>query len=107
VPNPFYLIEANFGRGRAFIETDRDQNSREHVIGLIRSGEVDPVKVLLVDEDGGRVWDVTTEILESARLEEGTEILSRFARKWEDFRASSRQAAAFDHAHDLRKNWVA
>ncbi|MDB5397400.1 MAG: hypothetical protein JWM91_4906, partial [Rhodospirillales bacterium] len=38
--NPVYLIEADFGRhGRAFIETDRDSNSRAHVIGLIRSGE--------------------------------------------------------------------
>ena len=52
--HPLYLIEADFGRiGRAFIETDRDSNSRAHAIELIRSGEVNPIKVLEVCEDEG------------------------------------------------------
>lgn len=62
--NPVYLIEADFGRnGRAFIETDRDSNSRAHVIGLIRSGEVKPVKIIEITEDEGTVRDVTADIL--------------------------------------------
>src|SRR4051812_7440252 len=65
--NPLYLIEADFGRiGRAFIETDRDQNSRAYVVGLIRSGEVTPVKIIEVCEDEGTVRDVTADILAEA-----------------------------------------
>ncbi len=62
--HPLYLIEANFGRyGKSFIETDRDVNSRAHVIELIRSGEVNPIKVIEVCEDEGTVRDVTEDIL--------------------------------------------
>ena len=90
--HPLYLIEADFGRiGRAFIETDRDRNSRTHAISLIRSGEVKPIKVLEVCEDEGTVRDVTADILEEA-----------------DFRAEVEpvdlRAIAFDHAHDTRKH---
>lgn len=65
---PLYFIETTSPRirGAWFIECDRDQNSRAHVIGLIRSGEVDPVKVLEVDEDAGTCRDVSAEILEAA-----------------------------------------
>lgn len=64
---PLYLIEASFGRlGRAFIETDRDTNSRAYVIGLISSGEVKPVKVLEIIEDEGTCRDVTEELTAEA-----------------------------------------
>lgn len=66
--NPLYFIEAAFKRGAGFIETDRDTNSRDYVIGLIRSGEVSPIKVLLIDEEMGTVEDVTAEILEAAHV---------------------------------------
>lgn len=62
--NSVFFIEANFGRyGKSFIETDRDSNSRAFVIELIRSGQVNPVKVIEVCEDEGTVRDVTDEIM--------------------------------------------
>lgn len=94
---PLYLIEADFGRiGRAFIETDRDTNSRAHVIELIRSGEVKPIKVLEIVEDEGTCRDVTDEFIHCS--------------KWGDHETETiadRQARAFDHARDLRKHEVA
>ena len=66
--HPVYFIESDLGRlGRVFIETDRDSNSRSHVIGLIRSGEVKPVKVIEVCEDEGTVRDVTEEFVHCAK----------------------------------------
>jgi hypothetical protein len=92
--NTIYLIEANFGRhGRAFIETDRDQNSRASVIELIRSGEVDPVKVLEVNEDEGTCRDVTADILNEVAVS-----------LVPIFRDVDPLAAKFDHARDLRKH---
>jgi hypothetical protein len=60
-----YFVETTFNnvRGRAFIECDRDTNSRAHIIGLIRTGEVNPVKILEVIEDEGTCRDVTADIL--------------------------------------------
>ena len=52
--NKLFFVEHNFGRlGRAFLELDRDSNSREAVLNLIRTREVDPVCVLEVDEEAG------------------------------------------------------
>ena len=66
-PHPLYLAEVQLGRmGRVFIETDRDSNSRDYVISLIASGEIDPVKVLEIDEGVGSVRDVTDEIVAEA-----------------------------------------
>lgn len=66
-PHPLYLAEVNLGRlGRVFIETDRDRNSREFVVGLIRTGEIDPVKVIEIDEEAGSVRDVTDELVDEA-----------------------------------------
>ena len=57
-PATLYFIEHNYGRlGRAFRELDRDTNSREAALNLIRSGEVNPVRVLEVDEECGTVRD--------------------------------------------------
>ena len=91
---PLYFLETKTSKlGRWFIECDRDSNSRAHVIGLIRSGEVDPVKVLEVCEDEGTVRDVTDEIKAAA-------IESAFA----EFSPVDLQALAFDHERDLRKH---
>lgn len=62
---PLYFVETAFKnvRGRAFIECDRDTNSRAHIIGLIRTGEVNPVKILEIFEDEGTCRDVTADIL--------------------------------------------
>ena len=64
--NTLYLVEVQNSIGQFFIEVDRDSNSREFILGLIRMGEVDPVKVLEVCEDEGWVRDVTADILEAA-----------------------------------------
>lgn len=93
--NPIYLIETRHERlGRWFIETDRDSNSRSHVIGLIRSGQVDPVKVIEVCEDENTCRDVTADILEEVEAMEANEDLPLDEpREW-----------VADHAHDLRKH---
>lgn len=93
--NPLYLIEASFGRlGRAFIETDRDSNSRAHVIELIRSGEVNALKVIEVIEDEGTVRDITADILaEIEAMPVNDEFAEDEPREW-----------ARDHARDLRKH---
>lgn len=66
-PLPLYFAEVNYGRpGIAFQETDRDRNSREHIIGLIRSGEIEVVKIIEVNEINGTVFDVTDELVAEA-----------------------------------------
>lgn len=96
--NAIYLIEANFGRnGRAFIETDRDQNSRAHAVELIRSGEVNAIKVLEINEDAGTCRDVTTDILEEIEaMPVNDDIPEDCPREW-----------ARDHAQDHRKHATA
>lgn len=97
--HPLYLIEADFGRiGRAFIETDRDQNSRKHVVGLIRTGEVKPLKVLEIIEDEGTVRDVTADILAEVDALNYTHALATTP----DF--VNQALFAVDHARDLRKH---
>mgnify|MGYP001575497631 CR=1 FL=1 len=90
--NTLYFVETQSSKlGRWFVECDRDSNSREYVLGLIRSGEVDPVKVLEVNEDEGTCRDVTEEFKHCA--------------KWGDHQSPDWQAAKFDHARDIAKNW--
>jgi hypothetical protein len=93
--NNLYLIEADFGRiGKAFIETDRDLNSRAKVIDLIRSGEVRPVKIIEICEDDGWVRDVTLDIMEEV------------ARQLADINPAAAELFtidAIDHARDYRK----
>ena len=109
--NPLYLIEASFGRhGRAFIETDRDDNSRAKVIELIRSGEVNAIKVIEVCEDEGTVRDVTADILDEIEaMHVNEDFPEDQPREWRTFDrpdAADLQAAKFDHARDLRKETV-
>lgn len=68
-PSPLYLPECIFGRhGIAFRETDRDSNSREAVVDLIRSGEIEVVKVIEIDEVEGTCRDVTDELISEALM---------------------------------------
>jgi hypothetical protein len=91
---PLYLIECNYGRlGKAFREADRDSNSRDAVVELVRSGECDPVKILEVDEDAGTVRDVTDEICGEANFARAMAAIAD---------ALDTQAARFDHARKLR-----
>ena len=61
---PLYFVEADFGRhGRAFVETDRDKNSRRQVIEDIAQGQIENViQVLEIVEDEGSCRDVTEDI---------------------------------------------
>lgn len=69
-PAPLYLAECRYGRyGNAFRETDRDRNSRGEIIGLIRSGEIDVIKVIEIDEVEGYCRDVTADLIGAAQLE--------------------------------------
>jgi hypothetical protein len=64
-PTPaLYFVEADFGRhGRAFVETDRDKNSRKQVIADIAQGQIENViQVLEIVEDEGSCRDVTEDI---------------------------------------------
>lgn len=66
-PLPLYLAECSYGRhGNAFRETDRDRDSRDEIIGLIRSGEIEVVKIIEINEINGTVFDVTDELVSEA-----------------------------------------
>lgn len=68
-PTPLYFAECRYGRfGNAFRETDRDRNSWDEIVELIRHGEIDVIKVIEVDEVEGRVRDVTCEIVGEALM---------------------------------------
>lgn len=100
--NVLYFIETQSSRlGRWFIECDRDSNSRADAIELIRSGEVDPVKVLEICEDEGTCRDVTDEFIHCAKWGDHQE------RTFNRPDAADAQAAAWDRARDLRKHEVA
>lgn len=63
--NPIYMVECSYGRlGNAFRETDRDSNSLQGILDMIRSGEINPIKILEIDEEAGRVEDITSEVME-------------------------------------------
>ena len=66
---PLYFVEADFGRhGRAFVETDRDKNSRRQVIADIAQGQLENViQVLEIVEDEGSCRDVTEDIAAEVR----------------------------------------
>lgn len=69
MPAPLYFVEhqGKHVRGKWFIELDRDSNSRAAVIEMIRSGEVDAVKVLEIDEEANSCRDVTEEFKHCAK----------------------------------------
>lgn len=66
---PLYLVECSYGRlGNSFRETDRDTNSLAQILELIRSGEIEPVKILEIDEEMNRVEDITAEVMANVAL---------------------------------------
>lgn len=73
--NPLYFVENDFGRlGLAFLETDRDDNSRADIVRQIRFSALQPRKILEVIEPcdeypRGQVLDVTAEIVSEAEQE--------------------------------------
>ncbi len=66
--HPLYLAECRFGRANAFLETDRDANSWDQIVDLIRHGEIDVIKVIEIDEAEGTCRDVTCEIVHAAEM---------------------------------------
>jgi len=91
--NPLYFAECSYGRhGNAFRETDRDANSRQAIIDLIRSGEIHPIKIIEVCEDEGTVRNVTDELIEAAGLPES------------NIHEVDLAALVRDHKRDLRKH---
>lgn len=95
-----YFVECDFGRlGLAFVEIDRDRNSRRAVIEDIGAGEYrDVVTVLEANPVTGGCRDVTDEIMGEVN----------FAAQIDAIReVMDPQAARFDHAHDLRKHEAA
>lgn len=81
-PHPLYLVECDFGQyGRAFQETDRDDNSRVEIVRQIRNGSVNVIKVLEIDEQSGTCTDVTEDILaEAAEAREPPSLQDSFNR---------------------------
>jgi len=100
MPNLLYFVETVSPRVRGawFTELDRDTNSRAHVIGLIRTGEITPIKVLEVNEDEGRVRDVTAEICGEA-MEPALN-----SDDWYDRSKARMQLNKWDHARDMHKH---
>lgn len=92
-----YFVERDYGRlGRAFIEIDRDQNSRQFVIDRMVAGEYqDVVTVLEMNPAAGVCKDVTDEIYAEVQFAQQLAIVQDI------FDA---QAARFDHSRDLRKH---
>jgi hypothetical protein len=63
---PIYFVEHQGLKARYFVETDRDDNNLNSIIGMIRSGELKPVKILEVDEESGTVENITEEVMSIA-----------------------------------------
>lgn len=93
-----YFVECDFGKlGKAFLETDRDRNSRQDVIDNILSGEYrDVVTILECNPVERTCRDVTEDIL--------TEVAGALVPVFPS--PVDRQAWAFDHKRDLEKNGV-
>lgn len=101
MPTPIYFVEITGRnvRGQWFLETDRDENSAGAVRCYIRHEGANVVKVLEVYEPcdeypRGQCLDVTEDIRREA-----------LAGVVPEPREFDHQAARFDHAHDLRKNY--
>lgn len=102
IDQTLYFVECDFGRlGREFVAIDRDRNSRSSIIEDIASGEYrDVMTVLEMNPVEGRCRDVTNEIL-------GEVSFLTAMRAIGDVLECDVQAAAFDHARDLRKHEAA
>src|ERR1044071_8009060 len=64
--DPLYFVEVDYGRiGTAFVETDRNTNTRASIVRDIVDGQYDRgeiIKILEVREDEGTCRDVTEDI---------------------------------------------
>lgn len=101
MPNVLYFVENDFGRlGRGFVECDRDTNSRDEVVRLIRSGGLAPVKILEIDEDAGSCRDVTEELVAEALAEREPATID------ESFQKLRNMLAEQDRRRDHRKHGV-
>ena len=101
--NPLYFIENDYGRlGVEFDAMDRDRDSRAAIVRLIRSGVVNPVKIIEVIEPcdeypRGQCLDVTAEIVAEAEQEREPASLDEIGDKL---------ATLLDHARKLRAEAV-
>lgn len=102
--NPLYFVECDYGRlGNEFQALDRDRNSRAEVIREIRSGGIQPIKIIEVHEPGyhwpdGLVRDVTAELIEEARQPREVPELEELRQRLVDLQR--------DKNRDLRKEGV-
>lgn len=85
---PLYFVEVDYGKiGMAFVETDRNENSRASLINDIASGQYDRgriIKVLEIFEDEGTCRDVTEDIQIAVRqhLYEHSDHIPESLRDW-------------------------
>jgi hypothetical protein len=94
-----YFVIAQFKSGRAVVERDVTRMTREATINDLRTGELSDVVSIIETEftdTGLSSRDVTTSMLMEADLLRGLAP-----------DPIDRQAAAFDHNRDERKNWSA
>lgn len=100
-PNPLYFAECRYGRlGNEFQPCDRDKNSRAEVVRQIRTGDIDVIKVIEIDEDAGTCRDVTDELVAEASAERDPPSLEESCQKLRNMLAQA------DHDRDLRKHGV-
>jgi len=98
-PGPLYFAECSYGKlGNEFQATDRDKNSRASIVREIRSGGIDPIKILEIDEQAGTCRDVTDELIAEAQE-------AREPRSFDEIGADLRDMLR-DHARDLKKHGV-
>lgn len=93
-----YFLEERTRRAQWFSEVDRDTNSREQIVTMIRTRDADPVKVLEVIEPceeypRGQCLDVTAEIKREAGI--GDDYTNQLS-------PSDRLAWLHDHKRGLR-----
>lgn len=101
MPDPLFFAEVRYGRlGNEFQATDRDANSRAEIVRQIRSGGIDPIKVLEIDETAGTCRDVTEELIAEANAPREPASLDESGRKLRDMHAEH------DRRRDLRKHGV-
>lgn len=101
-PVPLYFCECRYGRlGIEFESLDRDKNSRAAVVQQIRSGGIDPVRIIEViepceDFPRGQVLDVTAELIEAAAKPREIPEFEELRQRLVDLKN--------DHQRDLLKN---
>jgi len=97
IDQPLYFVECDFGKlGKAFLELDRDKNSRAAVISAIASGEYrDVITVLECNPVEGTCRNVTEDINDEAE-----HLRDQDAR----FAPIDRIANTQDHVRDYRKH---